>query len=124
MSKLQSTIALSSLEAEYIALCTCAQEATYLRELLKSVDPDLVAKPTEVKEDNQGCIAIALNPVHHSRTKHIDVKFHYVRQCLQRRYISVSYCPTEFMIADLLTKPLQGQKFIALRASIMGERSI
>jgi len=57
-------------------------------------------------EDNQGAICIAKNPVAHSRTKHIDIRHHYIREALCDKIIELEYCPTEHMIADLLTKPL------------------
>ena len=56
--------------------------------------------------DNQGCIALAKNPTHHSRTKHIDVQHHFIREKIENRVISMEYCPTELMLADALTKGL------------------
>ena len=67
--------------------------------------------PILIKEDNQGTIAVARNPVSHSRTKHIDIKFHYVREALVDGIIDLIYCPTEQMTADMLTKPLAHQQF-------------
>ncbi len=58
--------------------------------------------PTDLFEDNQGTIAMAKNPVSHS----CDIKYHYVREAIQEKAIQVTYCPTENMLADLLTKPL------------------
>ncbi len=62
-------------------------------------------------EDNQGAIAIAKNPVAHARTKHIDIRFHYA---IEEGIIEIEYCPTEDMIADLLTKPLCKDRFIKM----------
>ena len=66
-------------------------------------------------EDNQGAICIAKNPVAHSRTKHIDIRYHYIRETLCDKIIELEYCPTEHMIADLLTKPLHKGRFELLR---------
>ena len=60
--------------------------------------------------DNQGCIALAKNPTHHSRTKHINVQHHFIREKLENQEICLKYCPTEDMIADMLTKPLAKDK--------------
>ena len=78
-SRKQAVVALSTAEAEYIALSSATQEIMWLRRLLT----DLHSKPygpTELKEDNQGAIAIAKNPVTHNRTKHIDIRHHFVRE--------------------------------------------
>ena len=73
------------------------------------------ATPTVLMEDNQGAIAIAKNPIIHARTKHIDIRYHYVREALQKRIIELRYCPTSDMIADILTKPLNKGRFETLR---------
>ena len=66
---------------------------------------------TLIYEDNQGCIAMAGDPVKHGRTKHIDIRYHYVWDMILAGEIFVIYCPSEEMIADVLTKPLNGDKF-------------
>ena len=71
--------------------------------------------PTIIKEDNQGTITIARNPISHARTKHIDIKFHYVREALNDGFIELVYCPTDQMTADILTKPLSRDRFEILR---------
>ena len=113
-SKRQSTVALSSTEAEYMALSLATQEAIWLRRLLKELSVEQV-EATQVGEDNQGCIALAKNPVQHARTKHIDIRHHFVRQALQEKQIVLQYVPTEEMSADLLTKALPGPQFRKLR---------
>ena len=65
-------------------------------------------------EDNQGAIAIGRNPIIHTRTKHIDIRYHYVREALQEKIITLRYCPTDKMLADLLTKGLPRGKFKTL----------
>ena len=64
---------------------------------------------------NEGTIAVARNPVSHNRTKHIDIKFHYVREALEDGIIDLMYCPTKQMTADILTKPLARQQFETFR---------
>jgi hypothetical protein len=81
-SKLQPTVAQSTTEAEYIAASAAAREGVYLRHLLSDLGFEQ-QEPTIVYEDNTGAIALAENPVHHSRTKHIDIRFHYIRECVE-----------------------------------------
>ncbi|UYV73755.1 hypothetical protein LAZ67_11000746 [Cordylochernes scorpioides] len=79
-SKKQQTVALSSTESEYIALCEAGKEAVYLRALLDEMGfGELLNEPTVLKTDNQGAQQLAKYPVHHARTKHIDIKWHYIR---------------------------------------------
>ena len=114
LSKKQPVVALSITEAEYIALLTAAQEATWLRRLLTDIKTPPV-RSTVIKEDNQSAIAIAKNLVSHARTKHIDVKIHFVREALSNGSIELIYYATEQMVADLLTKPISCDRFEALR---------
>lgn len=105
----QKTIALSSTEAEYMALTEAAKETVYLRNLLKEIGfLEKDAEPTIVYCDNQGAQKLMRNPIYHSRSKHIDIKHHYVREIYQRGEIDVKYLATSNMIADVLTKGLFG----------------
>ena len=117
-SKRQAIVALSSTEAEYVALCSAAQEVVWLRRLLESIGFTQSAA-TILNEDNQGAIALSKNPKSHSRTKHIDIKYHYIRGAIEKKEIELAYCPTEKMIADILTKGLPKPKFEELRC-LMG----
>ena len=101
LSKRQSVVALSTSEAEYVALSMAAQEATWLQKL--SMELKMPSKPITLLEDNQGAIALTIA---HSRTKHIDIRFHSVREAQQDGVIDIQYCPTEEMVADVLTKPI------------------
>ena len=93
---MQPIVALSTSEAEYVALSMATQEAVWLRRFLSDLTvTDEIDKPTVVMEDNQGTIAIAKNPVSHARTKHIDIRYHYVREAMQKGEIILQYCPTE-----------------------------
>ena len=100
----QSCIALSSTEAEYIALSEAAREAVSCRALLV----ELTGRTDRVTLycDNQSAAKLAINPVFHKRTKHVDIRYHYVRDVVSRDIISLHYLCTEDMLADILTKPL------------------
>lgn len=113
-SKKQSTIAVSSTEAEYLAASQATKEALWLRKLLSECGfPQ--TNPTVIFEDNQGCIALSENPVHHPRTKHFDIQHHFVREKVQSKEIVLKYCPTNKMLADFLTKSLSKDKFCSNR---------
>lgn len=116
LSKKQPVVALSTSEAEYVALSSAAQEAVWLRRMLT----ELGASPECVilMEDNQSAIALAKNPVSHARTKHIDIRYHYVREVIQSGTVDVQYCPTAEMNADLLTTPLPIGPFEKLRVAL------
>jgi len=113
-SKKQSTVALSSTEAEYLAASAATKEALWLRKLLTECGYPQ-SKPTIIFEDNQGCIAISQNPSHHPRTKHFDIQHHFVREKVQSGEIILKYCPSDRMLADFLTKPLNRNKLTVLR---------
>ena len=125
-SKLQERSAQSSTASEYISASEAAKEATYLRRLLKDlhviVDEAnlLVKETTEIFEDNKGCISLAKNPVHHERTKHIDVKHHYIRECVEDKTICLTYIPTADQVADLLTKGVTRVILVRLRPQLLG----
>jgi hypothetical protein len=88
-----------------MAASQSTKEAIWLRKLLADVG-FVQEDATTIMCDNQGCIALAKNPTHHSRTKHIDVQHHFIREKLESGEISLEYCPTEDMVADVLTKAL------------------
>ena len=101
-------------EAEYVTLSTATQEAVWLRKLLEGFGKPQ-DKATVVMEDNQGEICIAKNPAEHSRIKHIDIRYHYIRETSSENIIELNYCPTQHVIADILTKPLPKGRFEILR---------
>ena len=105
-SKTQTTVALSTAQAEYQALAAATQEAIHQRLLSCELDPLLDFKrPVIIFEDNTACIAMSENPVNHEKTKHIFLKYHFIRECVENKNIQVHYLSTDLMIADLLTKP-------------------
>ena len=66
----------------------------------------LPSLPITILEDNQSCMALAANPIHHARIKHIDIKYHFIRDHIDKEDINIAYCPTKEMVADVLMKPL------------------
>lgn len=112
-SKQQPIVALSSTEAELIALNEAGKEAKWLGHLLDefSLNDSTNSTPVHLKGDNQGSIALTQNPEHHKRTKHIDIRYHWIREAVSQGCFSIDYVPTKLMVADGLTKPLGPQSF-------------
>jgi transposase InsO family protein len=101
----QKSVALSTVEAEYMAACQAAKDAVWLRAFLIGLGLNATA-PTNIFCDSQGAIALAKNPEHHQRSKHIDLRYHFVREQVTGGAIALVYTPTSDMVADQLTKPL------------------
>ena len=118
-SQRQPTVALSTAEAEYMALTAATQEAVFLRQLLQEMGQP-PASGTLIHEDNQSCIALCKNTMTTGRSKHIEVKMHFCREKQESGEIVVDYCPTEEMLADGLSKPLAGERHKKLFRSVMG----
>ena len=112
-SKKQDNVALSTAEAEYVALSFAAQEAIWLRRLTSELSSPADG-PTTIREDNQSAIAMARNPQSHGRAKHIDITHHFIRECVNKEEVTLAYCPTGEMVADMLTKGLARQQFSTL----------
>ena len=117
-TRTQPTVALSSAEAEYMSLSEAVQEAIYLRKLLTDFGYSQT-EPTIINIDNQSAMKIANHPVQHQRTKHIDIKHHFVRDAISNKEIKLNYLPTGDMPADLLTKNLAKSLFDRHRKTIM-----
>ena len=114
-SKKQSCVALSTAEAEYMALSSAAQEAVWLRQLMAELgQPPETA--TTIFEDNQSPIAMTKNPQFHGRAKHIAIKYHFIREQVSNGMIELKYCPTNQMLADMFTKALSREQFSKLRS--------
>jgi hypothetical protein len=111
-SKKQNLVALSSTEAEYIAQNHAAREAMWLRSFLAEINH---AEPKTVllKSDNTGAIDMARDPKFHSRTKHIDIRYHFIRELVEDEKIRLEHIPGEENPADIFTKPLTRIKFEA-----------
>ena len=106
-----------------MAASAAVQEAVYLRQLLLDLgQPQHMA--TVLFEDNQGCIAMAANPVLHKRSKHIDIRYHFVRERVASGEIELKYIPTAQQLADLLTKALSRERVEMLRAGVLGHGQV
>ena len=107
-------MALSTAEAEYVALSAAAQEAVWLQQL----SSDLLnrnIRETTIFEDNQSAICLAKSQQVHGRTKHIEIKYHFIRDLVEAGRIKLTYCASEDMVADMLTKGLPIKQFEKLR---------
>lgn len=113
-SKKQKSVACSSTEAEYMAMFEAAKEACWLRSLLKSINLNINV-PIIIYEDNTGCISLSENPVHHKRSKHIDIQYHFTREKVEEKLIKLIHVSTDSQLADHLTKPLAAGQFLSLR---------
>lgn len=119
-SKRQELISLSTTESEYVAITHASKEALWLRSLIGQVFAPF-AGPTPLNSDNQSAIALARDHQYHARTKHIDIRFHFIRWVIEDKKIQLIYCPTDDMIADALTKALPSPK-VKHFASALGLR--
>jgi hypothetical protein len=109
-SRKQTSVALSTAEAEYIALSVAVREVVWLRKLLADLFGH-VLDSTVIHCDNQSCVKLSDNPMFHDKSKHIEIKYHYIRDMVQRKAVFVQYLPTDEQVADVLTKPLTKMKF-------------
>src|SRR5271156_3595019 len=130
-SNKQPIVALSTCEAEYVATSNTAREATWLRNLLAEIDPPGAPAtflpqlhepnylpPIPMAMDNQGTIALATLGSQNRRTRHINVRYHYIRDCIESGTIAPHYTPTSDMLADGFTKALDRLKFATFVSSI------
>jgi hypothetical protein len=117
-SRKQPIIALSTAEAEYIALTAAAREVLYLQLLVEELY-DTPSSSTPVYCDNQAAIALASNNKFHARTKHIDIRYHFVRAHVKNGAFKLRYCPTDDNVANTFTKPLPRPRLQKLR-TMMG----
>ena len=102
-SQLQTTTALSTCEAEYLALVETIKELLWVKQLLTEMNIT-VEPPIKIFVDNQAAIFLAANPSNHSRTKHIDIRHHFIREYVGAGIVELYYVDTKDNVADLLTK--------------------
>jgi hypothetical protein len=108
-SKKQATVALSSTEAEYVAATATSCQAVWLRRILSDLGEEQF-EPTEIYCDSRSAVILARNPVYHGRSKHIEIKHHYIRELLEKGEVRLENCNTEEQIVDLMTKSLSLKK--------------
>ncbi|GJS50493.1 hypothetical protein Tco_0623855 [Tanacetum coccineum] len=112
-SKKQTTLAISTTEAEYISAGKGCQQALWMKQA--HVDYDIKLDDVPVLCDNKGAIDLSKNPIFHSRTKHIEIRHHFLRDNVQKGNISIDKVSFEYNIVDILTKPLKREPFNLLR---------
>jgi intein-encoded DNA endonuclease-like protein len=117
ISHKQKIVAQSSCEAEYVAAACASSQGIWLGRLLGEILGHK-AERSVLKIDNQSAISLCKNPVFHDRTKHIDVRYHVVRNYVEEGKIAVEHVRTEEQLADILTKPLARFRFQALKEKI------
>ena len=100
----QPIVSLSRMEAEYIALTSATKEGIWLKKFEEEIQ--MPKKTLTIFEDNQSTIKTATHKIHNDRSKHIDVRYHFIRECVEEEKIKIEYCPTSEMTADILTKSL------------------
>ncbi len=112
-SKKQTSVALSTAEAEYIAAASCCAQVLWMKQQLEDYGLEFANIP--IKCDNTSAINLTRNPVYHSRSKHIELRHHFLRDNVQRGSVCVEYVNTELQLADIFTKPLDKEKFFFFR---------
>jgi hypothetical protein len=114
LSKKQSSISLSTVEAEYIAATTCCTQVLWMKQTLTDIQVEY-DEPIPIYCDNTSAINISKNPVMHSKMKHIPIKYHFLREQVAEKNIRVEYVGTKEQVADIFTKPLPWEAFEYLR---------
>ena len=113
-SKKQPVVTLSTTEAEFIAAASCACQGVWLRRILEKLGHDQ-SQSTVIYCDNSSAIKLSRNPVLHGRSKHIDVRFHFLRELTRDGVVELVHCNTQEQVADIMTKPLKLEAFVKLR---------
>lgn len=116
-SRRQTCVAQSTTESEYIAASETAKEAVWIRRILPDLQPGWKC-PITIRCDNQGAIQLARHPDQRQKTKHIDVRYHFVRQQQQEGEIDIKYVDSANQLADIFTKALPGPRFIYIRDAL------
>jgi hypothetical protein len=113
-SRKQKFVALSTTEAEYMETCEACTEAIWLRKLISNLF-DQIPESTIIYCDNQSCIRLLEQPMFHERSKHIEIKYYFIRDKFQEGEVKLEYIPTDKHTTNILTKPLSGIKFAYFR---------
>ncbi|CAM8935603.1 unnamed protein product [Rhodiola kirilowii] len=115
-SKKQNSMALSTTEAKYIAAAACCAQILWLRNQLS--DFNLHFHQVPIFCDNTSAISIAKNPVQHGKSKHIEIKHHFLRDCVEKELVTINFCRSEDQVADIFTKSLHKDAFEKLRMEL------
>jgi hypothetical protein len=121
-SRKQEIVTLSTAKAEYVATTHAAKEAIWLRRLIFELFP-ISPSLTTLHCNNQAVIKLAIEDNYHARTKHIDIRFHFIRQVISDGTLTLTYCPTDDMTADIFTKPLPKWK-VSTHIGALGLRRV
>ena len=116
MSKKQNFVSLSIAEAEYITAGSCCSQLFWMKKVL--TDYGISQGTMVVYCDNSSAIDISKNPMQHSKTKHIKIRYYFIRDFVERKIVCLEYIPIERQNADIFTKPLDRSKFETLRQVI------
>ena len=108
-SKKQNCVSLSTAESKYVAAASCCSQLLWLGQMLS--DYGMTSDTLTLFCDNASAIEIAKNPVQHSRTKHIDIRHHFIRDLVEKGLITLKFVPTKNQLADILTKALDYERF-------------
>jgi hypothetical protein len=116
-SKKQPIVTLSTTEAEFVAAASCACQGVWLRRILQQLGQDQ-HKATLIFCDNSSSIKLSKNPILHGRCKHIDVRYHFLRDLTKEGVVELAHCSTNDQIADIMTKPLKLESFVKMRTEL------
>lgn len=115
-SKKQASVALSTAEAEYVAAGSCCAQIIWMKQQLSDFGIDLKTVP--IKCDNTSAINLTKNPVYHSRTKHIEIRHHFIRDHVQKGDCLIEFVETSKQLADIFTKPSPKENFFFIRTEL------
>ena len=116
MSKKQNSVSLSTAEAEYIAAGSCCTKLLWMKKLLH--DYGIPQDTMCIFYDNTSAINLSKNPVQHSKSKHIKIRYHFIRDLVEERVVCLEFIHTDNQMADIFTKPLDGPWFESLHKTI------
>ncbi|KAL5545088.1 hypothetical protein UlMin_008872 [Ulmus minor] len=115
-SKKQNSVALSTAEAEYVSAASCCAQTLWMKQTLQDFGLNFGCTP--ILCDNTSAICLSKNPIQHSRTKHIEIRHHFIRDHIQKGDIVLKFIPTENQLADIFTKPLSEDQFCKIRREL------
>jgi len=115
-NKKQNSVALSTAEAEYIAAGSCCAQILWMKQQLE--DLGVFLKEIPIRCDNTSAINLTKNPIMHSRTKHIEIRHHFIRDHVQKKDITLDFIQIDFQLADIFTKPLLKERFWFIRREL------